>query len=277
MTAQQGARRYARNGHVDIAYEDLGGAGGDPLLLLMGMGVSRFWWPQGLIAELVSRRFHVVAFDQRDAGQSTRFADAKGGGPIAAVLRGGSPAYSAEDMTDDAMAVLTAMGWDSAHLFGVSMGGLLAQRVAIRHPQRVRSLSSMAAQPSDAARLATARYIRFGTLARLARMKAHAPGREADIALGLALARALASRSLARWPRPDTPSIRTLPVRESSATRAAACAMSAHSAVRPLRHGMAANWQSSACLPCCCTATLTRCCGSPPAGTPPGPFMAPGS
>ena len=193
MTAQQGATRYARNGHVDIAYEDLGGAGGDPLLLLMGMGVSRFWWPQGLIAELVSRRFHVVAFDQRDAGQSTRFADAKGGGPIAAVLRGGSPAYSAEDMTDDAMAVLTAMGWDSAHLFGVSMGGLLAQRVAIRHPQRVRSLTSMAAQPSDAARLATARYIRFGTLARLARMKAHAPGREADIALGLALARALAS------------------------------------------------------------------------------------
>jgi pimeloyl-ACP methyl ester carboxylesterase len=190
---QHGATRYARNGHVDIAYEDLGGVGGDPLLLLMGMAVSRFWWPEGFVRELVSRRFHVVAFDQRDAGESTRFTDGEHGGPISAVLRGGSPAYTAEDMTDDAVAVLDAMRWDSAHLFGASMGGLLAQRVALRHPQRVRSLTSMAAQPSDVGRLATARYIRFGTLARLARMRAPAQGREGDIALGLALARALAA------------------------------------------------------------------------------------
>jgi len=194
MTARQnGATRHACNGEVDIAYEDLGGTGGDPLLLLMGMGVSRFWWPEGFVRELASRRFHVVAFDQRDAGESTRFADAGHGGPISAVLRGGSAAYSAEDMTDDAVAVLDAMHWDAAHLFGASMGGLLAQRVAIRHPQRVRSLTSMAAQPSDVRGLATARYIRFGTLARLARMKAPAAGREGDMALGLALARALAS------------------------------------------------------------------------------------
>ncbi|HEY4975191.1 MAG TPA: alpha/beta hydrolase [Steroidobacteraceae bacterium] len=186
------ATRYAHNGEANIAYEDLGGAGGDPLLLIMGMGVSRFWWPEGLVGELLRRRFHVVAFDQRDAGQSTRFPDARDGGPIAAVLRGGSPAYSAEDMTDDAIAVIDAMHWDSAHVFGVSMGGLLAQRVALRHPQRVRSLTSMAAQPSDARRLATARYIRFGTLARLSRLKAP-EGREGDTALGLALARELAS------------------------------------------------------------------------------------
>jgi pimeloyl-ACP methyl ester carboxylesterase len=187
------ATRYARNGEVEIAYEDLGGAGGDPLLLIMGMGVSRFWWPEGLVRELVSHRFHVVAYDQRDAGQSTRFPDANSGGPIAAVLRGGSPAYSAEDMTDDAIAVLDAMHWDSAHVFGASMGGLLAQRVALRHHKRVRSLTSMAAQPSDVRRLATARYIRFGTLARLTRLKAPSEGREGDIALSLALARALAS------------------------------------------------------------------------------------
>jgi pimeloyl-ACP methyl ester carboxylesterase len=194
MTAPQcGATQYARNGRADIAYEDLGGSGGDPLLLVMGMGVSRFWWPEGFVRELVRRGFHVVAYDQRDAGQSSRFPDAQDGGPIAAVLRGRSPAYSAEDMTDDATAVLDAMGWDSAHLFGASMGGLLAQRVALRHPQRVQSLTSMAAQPSDVRRLATARYIRFGTVARLARMKAHAEGREGDIALGLALARTLAS------------------------------------------------------------------------------------
>jgi pimeloyl-ACP methyl ester carboxylesterase len=192
-TRQHGPTRYARNGQADIAYEDLGGAGGDPLLLLMGMGVSRFWWPGGFVRELVSRGFHVVAYDQRDAGESSRFPDGHDGGPIAAVLRGGSPAYSAEDMADDAMVVLDAMGWDSAHLFGASMGGLLAQRVALRHPERVQSLTSMAAQPSDVHRLATARYIRFGTLARLARMKAHAQGREGDMALGVALSRALAS------------------------------------------------------------------------------------
>jgi pimeloyl-ACP methyl ester carboxylesterase len=192
---QDGITRYASNGHVDIAYEDLGGAGGEPLLLLMGMAVSRFWWPEGFVRELVDRGFHVVAFDQRDAGESTRFPDTGHGGPIKAVLRGGSPAYGAEDMTDDAAAVLDAMHWQSAHLFGASMGGLLAQRLALRHPMRVRSLTSMAAQPSDAGRLATARYIRFSTLARLARMRAPSQGREGDIALGLALARALASPS----------------------------------------------------------------------------------
>ena len=64
---------YARSGRADIAYEDLGGAGGDPLLLIMGMGVSRFWWPEGFVAELVARGFHVVSYDQRDAGESTHF------------------------------------------------------------------------------------------------------------------------------------------------------------------------------------------------------------
>jgi pimeloyl-ACP methyl ester carboxylesterase len=194
MTAlESGATRYARNGSAEIAFEDLGGAGGDPLLLIMGMGVSRFWWPRGLVAELIGCRFHVVAFDQRDAGESTRFPDRSGRSPVTAVLHRGSRAYSAEDMTDDAAAVLDAMGWDSAHLFGASMGGLLAQRIALRHPQRVRSFTTMGAQPSDAGRLATARYIRFGTVARLARMKVQPEGREGDLALGLALARALAS------------------------------------------------------------------------------------
>ena len=63
--------RYVRNGGVEIAFEDLGGGGGDPLLLVMGLGVSRFWWPQGFVDELISRGFHIVAFDQRDAGESS--------------------------------------------------------------------------------------------------------------------------------------------------------------------------------------------------------------
>jgi pimeloyl-ACP methyl ester carboxylesterase len=191
-THESGTAHYARNGDADIAYEDLGGAGGQPLLLIMGMAVSRFWWPQGFVQRLIASGFHVVAFDQRDAGESTRFPDDRRGGPVGALFRRRPAAYSAEDMTDDAIAVLDAVGWDSAHVFGVSMGGLVAQRVALRHPGRVRSLSLMAAQPSDAGRLATARYVHFGLVARLAMMR-YPADREGDIALGLALARALAS------------------------------------------------------------------------------------
>lgn len=187
-----GQVRYAANGRVRIAFEDLGGAGGDPLLLIMGLAVSRFWWPDALVAEFVRRGFHVAAYDQRDAGQSTRFHDVETAGPLAAVLRSRSPAYSAEDMTDDTVAVLDALGWDSAHLFGHSMGGQVAQRTAVRHPGRVRSLTSSASLPGDAGGLSAGRYVHLGLVARLARMK-FPEGRDGDIALAVAATRALAS------------------------------------------------------------------------------------
>jgi pimeloyl-ACP methyl ester carboxylesterase len=183
--------RYARNGAVRIAWEDLGGAGGDPLLLVMGLGVSRFWWPPGFVSALIERGFHVVAYDQRDAGESTRFADDRPAHPFAALFRGGSP-YTAEDMTDDAAAVLDAVGWGSAHVFGHSLGGLITQRIALRHPDRVRSITVSAAMPSDAAGLAQLRYIRFGFLLRMSRLR-FPEGRDGDLAAGLALARAVAS------------------------------------------------------------------------------------
>lgn len=184
--------RYAVNGQVRIAFEDLGGAGGDPLLLIMGLGVSRFWWPVTLVGEFLRRGFHVVAYDQRDAGQSSRFPDAGTANPLAAVLRRRSVSYSAEDMTDDAIAVLDAVGWDSAHLFGHSMGGQLAQRAALRQPGRVRSLTSSASLPSDVGGLAAARYVRLGTVARLARMS-FPEGRDGDISLAVAATRAIAA------------------------------------------------------------------------------------
>jgi pimeloyl-ACP methyl ester carboxylesterase len=187
-----GLTRYARNGDVRIAYEELGGAGGDPLLLIMGLGVSRFWWPEGLVGELVGQGFHVAAFDQRDAGESTHFPDAGASSPIAAVLRRRSTAYSAEDMTSDAIAVLDALGWARAHLFGHSMGGQLAQRTALGYPGRVASLTSSASLPSDVGSLGAARYIHLGLVARLARLKVP-EGREGDLELGLAAARAIAS------------------------------------------------------------------------------------
>ena len=187
-----GTVRYARNGAAEIAFEELGGAGGEPLLLVMGLGVSRFWWPPGLVAELAGQGFHVAAYDQRDAGESTHFPAAGAEHPITAALRRRSVAYTAEDMTDDAVAVLDALGWDSAHLFGHSMGGQLAQRTALRHRQRVRSITSSASLPSDTGGLAAARYVHLGLVARMARMR-YPEGRDGDIALGLALARAVAS------------------------------------------------------------------------------------
>ena len=190
--AEPRAVRYARNGAADIAFEELGGTGGEPLLLVMGLGVSRFWWPSGLVDELADRGFHVAAYDQRDAGESTHFPAAGAGNPIAAALRRRSVAYTAEDMTDDAVAVLDALGWESAHLFGHSMGGQLAQRTALRHRGRVRSITSSASLPSDVSGLAAARYLHLGLVARFARMR-FPEGRDGDIALGLALARAVAS------------------------------------------------------------------------------------
>jgi pimeloyl-ACP methyl ester carboxylesterase len=111
---------------------------------------------------------------------------------VAAALRRRSVAYAAEDMTDDAVAVLDALGWDSAHLFGHSMGGQLAQRIALRHRPRVRSITSSASLPSDTGGLAAARYVHLGLVARMARLR-FPEGRDGDIALGLALARLVAS------------------------------------------------------------------------------------
>lgn len=184
--------RYARNGAAQIAFEDLGGAGGDPLLLIMGLAVSWFWWPDALVGELVRRGFHVAAYDQRDAGQSTHFPDAGTASPLAAVLRRSSLAYTAEDLTDDAIAVMDALGWESAHLFGHSMGGQVAQRTAVRHPGRVRTVTSSASLPGDVGRLGAGRYVRLGTVARLARLK-FPEGRDGDIELAVAATRAIAS------------------------------------------------------------------------------------
>src|ERR1700753_3405946 len=157
---------YARNGDVRIAYDQLAGADGDPLLLIMGLGVSRFWWPAGLAREFAAHGFAVARYDQRDAGQSTRMPGTGPRNPFAALARRRSP-YTAEDMADDAVAVLDALGWTRAHVFGASLGGQIAQRVALRHPDRVLSVTSAAALPSDVSGLRAWRYVRLGLLARV--------------------------------------------------------------------------------------------------------------
>ncbi|BEL06215.1 alpha/beta hydrolase [Actinoplanes sichuanensis] len=182
----------ARNGDVHLAVDDLGGAGGDPLLLIMGLGVSRFYWPDGLVSALIDAGFHVACFDGRDTGGSTHFDDVPVGDPVSALFRRRPPAYTAEDMTDDTVAVLDVLGWPRAHLFGISQGGLVAQRTALRHPDRVHTMTTFAAIPSDVRGAAVLRYVRLPFLARLARMR-HPAGRDGDVAAGLDLLRAVAS------------------------------------------------------------------------------------
>ena len=156
----------ARNGAVQIAYDRLAGDG-EPLLLVMGLAVSRFWWPAGLAQAFADQGFAVARYDQRDAGQSTRMPDTGSSNPFAALARKRG-AYSAEDMTDDAVAVLDALGWERAHIFGASLGGIIAQRIGLRHPGRVLSVTSAMGMPSDAVGIKGGCYVRFGLLAKLA-------------------------------------------------------------------------------------------------------------
>jgi pimeloyl-ACP methyl ester carboxylesterase len=135
--------RMTRDG-IGIEYEVLG-ARDDPLLVLIrGLGSQMIAWDDRFCGALVARRFRVVRFDNRDIGLSSRITDAPAP-DIKAVLRGdlSSVAYTLDDMAADVCALIEHVGSESAHLVGVSMGGMIAQLVAINHPTRVRSLCSI--------------------------------------------------------------------------------------------------------------------------------------
>lgn len=127
----------------------MGRTGGVPLLLVMGLGMQRLLWPEEFCAALADCGFEVVRFDNRDAGESTHFTQAGAPGLLSILVRPAEVApYRLTDMAGDAVAVLDALGWASAHIVGVSMGGMIAQTLAIQHPDRVRSLTSIMSTPS---------------------------------------------------------------------------------------------------------------------------------
>jgi pimeloyl-ACP methyl ester carboxylesterase len=142
----------AHGNGVELEYETVGDPAGRPLLLVQGLGAQLTSIEDGLCQELASRGFLVVRYDNRDVGLSTWFDHAR---PVnLAAIYGGdhaSLAYTLEDMADDAVAVLDAAGVRSAHVAGISLGGMIAQLLATRHPDRVRTLASIMSTTGDRA------------------------------------------------------------------------------------------------------------------------------
>lgn len=142
-------QRAQANG-LEIAYDvfESRGGHGEPLFLIMGIGAQRIFWPEGLCEMLAARGFEVVRFDNRDVGQSTRVDHL----PTPSVLEtlgalaAGKPVpapYTLDHMADDTVSLMDALGHEAGHVCGASMGGMIAQTVAIRHPRRIRSLTSI--------------------------------------------------------------------------------------------------------------------------------------
>ncbi|MGI9000874.1 MAG: alpha/beta fold hydrolase [Pseudonocardia sp.] len=144
-----GTTSQARNGDVELAYEPVGPEGGEPLLLIMGLGMQMLFWHDDLCAEFARAGFSPARFDNRDVGASTHLTH-RGAPSVPALLAvpRAVAVYRISDMAADAVAVLDALGWESAHVVGASMGGMIAQAVAIEHPHRVRSLTSVMSTPS---------------------------------------------------------------------------------------------------------------------------------
>ncbi|MEU1393248.1 MULTISPECIES: alpha/beta hydrolase [unclassified Nonomuraea] len=135
---------------VDIVYERLGDRAAPPVLLIMGAGGQLINWPDGLCAELVGHGLQLIRFDGRDCGRSTRF-DGAGEPDFAAALAGdlSSLAYTLADLVADTVGLLDVLRLDSVHLVGASLGGMIAQAVAVGHPGRVRSLTSIMSTHGD--------------------------------------------------------------------------------------------------------------------------------
>lgn len=142
--------RVSANG-LFFEYETFGDPGARPLLLVMGLGAQMIGWHEDFCRLLASRGFHVIRFDNRDCGLSSKL-DHLGIPDPMAVLQGlVAPPYTLGDMATDAACLLDALGIAAAHVVGASMGGFIAQLMAIDHPHRVLSLTSIMSAPGSTA------------------------------------------------------------------------------------------------------------------------------
>ena len=145
---------FAKNQSINIAYRDYGPINATPILLVTGLGAQLTLWPEFLIKDLQENNFRPIVFDNRDVGLSTRFSSQPSQTlnyikyflfiPI-------NSEYTIEDMASDGIAVLDHLDIDSAHILGMSMGGMISQVLVAQHPQRTKSftmISSTASTPN---------------------------------------------------------------------------------------------------------------------------------
>jgi pimeloyl-ACP methyl ester carboxylesterase len=138
---------FEANG-IEIDAEEFGEATGVPLLLIRGLGTQRTAWPEAFVAGLAQRGHRVITFDNRDVGLSTKFHQAESMDPGEAMDRWArgdliEAPYRIDDMALDTVGLLDALDVETTHVAGISMGGMIAQLLAARHKDRVRSLTSI--------------------------------------------------------------------------------------------------------------------------------------
>ena len=138
----------AKVNKLEIEYETFGNTSDKPLLLVMGLGAQMLAWDDDFCKLLVEKGFYVIRFDNRDVGLTSKCEEAGAPNIMEAftAVQAGQPVvspYSLEDMADDAMGVLDALKIEESHICGASMGGMIVQVIAFRHPSRVLSLTSI--------------------------------------------------------------------------------------------------------------------------------------
>ncbi len=144
-SAEQFVTLSTSSGDLDLCYQTFGDAAHEPILLVMGLGGPMTWWHPTFCQKLADRGYFVIRYDNRDTGRSSRV----GGritrrGIVSTLLgRSGPPAYTLVDMAEDGFGLLEHLGHDSAHVVGISMGGMIAQTMAVHRPDAVLSLTSI--------------------------------------------------------------------------------------------------------------------------------------
>jgi pimeloyl-ACP methyl ester carboxylesterase len=130
---------------VELCYQTFGDPGAEPLLLVMGLGGPMTWWDPALCRMLADSGFYVIRYDNRDTGRSSRGTGRVTRGMLVQAFLGRriTPPYTLTDLALDGFGLLDHLGIDSAHVVGVSMGGMIAQTMAVTEPARVRSLVSI--------------------------------------------------------------------------------------------------------------------------------------
>ena len=144
----------AKANGIEIAYETFGDLGAKPMLLIIGLGSQMIVWDDEFCTQLASRGYWVIRFDTRDIGLSTKFNEA-GVPNISALMQAQAQGeathapYTLSDMMYDAMGLLDELGIDSVHVVGLSMGGMIAQIMAVEFPERIRTLTSVMSSTGD--------------------------------------------------------------------------------------------------------------------------------